>query len=80
MEASVDGILVLGKVRSVRPTARDWDAKSSAVKLVSARRPIRMERPEPLPPKPLPLLDDPSDCPLPCGLYESIEVPAKGAA
>ena len=75
MEASVDGILVLGKVRSVRPTARDWDAKSSAVKLVSARRPIRMERPEPLP-----LLGIPSSCSPRCGLNESIVDPANGAA
>ena len=47
MEASVDGLLALGNVRSVRPTALDCEAKSSAVKLVSARRPIRMAGPEP---------------------------------
>ena len=46
MDARVDGVLAFGKVRSVRPIAFDWDAKSSAVKLVSARRPIRMAGPE----------------------------------
>ena len=46
MDASVEGCLALGNVRSVRPTALDWDARSSAVKLVSALRPIRIAGPE----------------------------------
>ena len=43
IDASV--VVALGKVKSVRPTALDCDARSRAVKLASARLPIRMAGP-----------------------------------
>ena len=46
LAAGVQGWLACGNVRSVRPTALDWDARSSAVKLFSALRPIRIAGPE----------------------------------